>query len=56
MFTYNGIRRLVVPGNPEQSLLYNKIYTGQMPPGNMRLKKADVQVVYDWILQGAMNN
>jgi hypothetical protein len=56
MFTYDGIRQLVMPGNPEQSLLYKKIYSGQMPPGSMHLKKSDVQVVYDWIKQGAMNN
>jgi len=56
MFTYDGIRQLIVPGNPEQSLLYKKVYSGQMPPGGMRLKKAEVQVIYDWIQQGAMNN
>ena len=56
MFSYDGIRKLVVPGNPEQSLLYNKVYRGEMPPGSMHLKKADLQVIYDWIKQGAMNN
>ena len=56
MFTYDGISKLVVPGYPEQSLLYKMVYTGKMPKGSMRLKKADLQVIYDWIQQGAMNN
>jgi len=27
-----------------------------MPPGGKHLKKADLQVIYDWIQQGALNN
>ena len=56
MFTYQGIRQLIVPGEPEQSLLYRMVYRGQMPPGGMHLKKAELQVIYDWIRQGALNN
>lgn len=56
MFTYHGIQKLVEPGDPENSLLYQMVYTGRMPMGGMRLAKPDMQVIYDWIQQGALDN
>lgn len=55
MFTYEGISLLVVPGVPEQSVLYQQIATGKMPKG-IKLKKEKRQVIYDWIKNGAENN
>src|SRR5262249_20973851 len=46
----------LVPGNPEESLLYNAILrTGklQMPPGKQGLSPEEIKTVRDWIQQGA---
>ncbi|WP_210415546.1 hypothetical protein [Bdellovibrio sp. NC01] len=39
---------LIVPGNPNQSLLYNEIVSNSMPPGNP-LSTTDRQVIQEWI-------
>ncbi len=55
---YDDIVAQVEPGNPENSMLY-KVLIGdgapQMPPGNP-LPEETIQVIYDWIAQGAKNN
>jgi len=55
---YDDIVAQVVPGDPENSLLY-KVLIGdgapQMPPGNP-LPDEMIQTIYDWIEQGAQNN
>jgi len=43
----------VVPGNPEASLLYQKVVSGQMPPGALHLSAQKIQAIYDWIRLGA---
>ena len=55
MFSYEGISELVVPGMPEQSLLYQKVASGEMPK-RRKLAKEKIQVIYDWIKNGAENN
>lgn len=40
---------LIVPGNPNQSLLYNEIVSNSMPPGNP-LTATDRQVIQEWIV------
>jgi hypothetical protein len=52
---------LVVPGNPEQSLLYQKIKGIQtcgkkMPDTAKPLTEAQIQLVYDWIADGAKDD
>lgn len=40
---------LIVPGSPSNSLLYNEISTGSMPPGGP-LSAAEQSAIYQWIL------
>lgn len=56
-----GAKR-VVPGDPAQSFVYNKIsqvtpWCGdRMPRGRPALSPADIQLFFDWIAQGALDN
>jgi mono/diheme cytochrome c family protein len=43
---------LIVPGAPDQSVLYNVIASGVMPP-NGRLSGSDQAAIHDWILAAA---
>ena len=56
--TYDGVMQVVVPGQPEQSKLYQRLI-GQggpvMPPGNP-LPQDLITLIYNWIKQGAKNN
>jgi hypothetical protein len=55
---YNDVMNYVVPGKPEESQLYKDITgdgTIQMPPRNP-LPKKTIQLFYDWIKEGALNN
>ena len=60
-----GMTQLVVPGSPEQSILWDRIKpladgverclpTMPMNDGDLGLPEADAQQVYDWILGGAL--
>jgi hypothetical protein len=40
---------------PNQSKIYNVVYSGEMPPSGA-LKPADMQRILDWIRNGAPNN
>jgi len=55
---YEDISAQVVAGDPENSMLY-KVLIGDgaplMPPGNP-LPEETIQIIYDWIEQGAQNN
>lgn len=42
----------IVPGKTEQSLLLNRIESGEMPP-NGRLPQASIDLIKTWILEGA---
>ena len=55
MFTYDGVSALVEPGMPEQSLLYQQVASGKMPK-NKKLANEKIQVIYDWIKDGAKDN
>jgi cytochrome c553/outer membrane protein assembly factor BamB len=48
-------RKKIVPGQPDQSLLYKRLSTGKMPPAGEqpRPSAADVAVVKQWIEAGA---
>jgi hypothetical protein len=51
--SYEGVLQVVVPGHPEASLLYQKLASGQMPPGGQHLSAEKIQAIYDWIRLGA---
>ena len=50
---------VVVPGNPDQSLLYQRV-TGQTPPqmplDNAPLFTAQIDAIKSWIAEGAPKN
>lgn len=47
---------IVVAGNAAGSEIVNQIATGNMPPGGPPLEDAQVQLISDWIIDGAQNN
>ena len=57
-----GLTQRVVPGNPEESILWHRIKPktpGETPclpkmPGPDGLSEEHAQMVYDWILDGAV--
>jgi hypothetical protein len=60
----NDLRLMISPGDPEHSYVIHKL-TGRndchMPPTTMpangpMLPAADIQVIYDWICEGALDN
>ncbi len=57
-FTYsnllNGSR--IVPFSPADSSVYTLSVEGNMPKRGTRLTAAELQVLFDWISQGALNN
>jgi len=55
--------RLVVAGYPYQSLLYESVASDEqttlpnrMPPGGPYLQEIEIQLIEDWIYQGAKDN
>lgn len=58
LVSYEGVMKNVVPGNPDGSVLYQRM-NGQggpvMPPSG-KLPDELLRLVYDWIKQGAKNN
>jgi mono/diheme cytochrome c family protein len=45
---------VIVPGKPDESLLYEKVIGGEMPPGKKDpLSKAEVETIRRWIAGGA---
>ena len=54
----NTVRRIVVPGDPEQSRLIQRIADGSMPPEEEethlpRVSEAELAILKDWVLGGA---
>lgn len=47
--------RLVVPGEPQLSPLYEVIAKGEMPPSGP-LAQAQAQIIYDWIFEGMLTD
>ena len=57
-----GLTMLVVPGKPEESILWHRVKpledgetpcAPKMPAGSDGLSAEQAQLVYDWILSGA---
>lgn len=47
---------VIVAGSAKKSLLVQKISTGEMPDRGPKLTPVQVQILTDWINQGAQNN
>lgn len=43
----------IVPGNSKESLLVDRIVSGEMPPGDHRVSEQDIRTIRQWIDQGA---
>lgn len=54
--TYQGLLEIVKPGNPNRSGFYREINSGDMPQHSPKLSDAEIQAVYNWILNGAAND
>ncbi|PUZ26913.1 Planctomycete cytochrome C [Chitinophaga costaii] len=54
---YNALTsgKYVVSGDAASSVLYQKVSSGEMPPGG-GLKQSDVDLIKNWINNGALNN
>lgn len=45
---------IIVPGKPQESLLYELVHSGEMPPGKKnQLSKDEVAAIHRWISNGA---
>ena len=58
--SYDDIMNYVVPGDPENSMLYKALIGDGVdrmpPPPEDPLPDAMIQTIYNWIAQGALNN
>ncbi len=43
----------IQPGEPDASLLLDRVTSGEMPPGDKNLSPSELAVIREWILQGA---
>lgn len=49
-------KKPVVPGNPEESAIYDEPFNQRMPPPRHEVTPDEVDLIRLWILQGAKNN
>lgn len=60
--TYNGLidgsnnGPVLMPGNANQSLFIKLIEQGKMPKDGNSLSSEELQILIDWVNQGALNN
>ena len=47
---------IVIAGNAEESELVEEIVTGKMPPDGPPLEASEIQLIIDWINDGARDN
>lgn len=52
--SFNG--PVVLPGNADGSLLVDLIARGKMPNRGPKVTEGELQIIKDWINQGALNN
>ena len=52
--SFNG--QVITPGNAGESLLVQLIVKGKMPNRGDKVTDAELQIIKDWINQGALNN
>jgi mono/diheme cytochrome c family protein len=53
--TYDTLmqKKVIVPFKPDESLLFKKVYQGEMPKGEDPLPDEDIEYLREWILAGA---
>lgn len=62
MLTYDGLIKgsfngpVLVPGNADESLMVQLIVEGEMPNRGTKITPEELQIIKDWINQGALNN
>ena len=49
-------KNLVIAGEPSLSLIYTEIDSGSMPPKDPKLSESLIQLMNDWITNGAKND
>jgi hypothetical protein len=54
--SYNSTMNSVVAGAPNSSPLYVNVLSGNMPREGLPLSDAEVAMIGEWILDGALNN
>ena len=47
---------VIIVGDARESKLVEQIVTGKMPPNGPPLEAAQIQLIIDWINEGAKNN
>lgn len=54
----NGSRNgpVIVPGNAEESLLVQLVSQGEMPSRGQKVTPEELQLIIEWVNQGALNN
>ncbi|HRJ75538.1 MAG TPA: hypothetical protein PLX90_06040 [Anaerolineales bacterium] len=52
--SFNGA--VIIPGNANESLTIQLIAAGEMPERGPAVSSAELQLIIDWINQGALNN
>jgi uncharacterized membrane protein len=52
--SFNG--PVIVPGNANESLFVKLIVEGEMPNRGPKVTPEELQVIIDWVNQGALNN
>lgn len=52
--SFNGA--VIIPGNANESITVQLIVAGEMPERGPAVSSAEVQLIIDWINQGAQNN
>lgn len=46
----------IVPGNANESLFVKLIVEGEMPNRGTKVTPEELQLIIDWVNQGALNN
>ncbi len=52
----NSKKVIVIPGSPEESLVYTEIFSESMPPKGPAVSPEDLAMLKQWILEGAVND
>jgi mono/diheme cytochrome c family protein len=52
--SFNGT--VITPGNANDSYLIHQIVDGEMPKRGTKLTDEQIQIITDWVNQGALNN
>jgi hypothetical protein len=47
---------VIIPGNADESLLVDLIVNNEMPKRGPKLTPPQVQLIIDWVNQGALDN